>query len=208
MKNAHSNLLKQYKERAKFYKEKSKELDNQKFLAYLYIVFTLFAFSFFGMFAIRPAFTTISSLNAQYDESLAAYEAMKQKLVDLQELRAQYEQLENDLPRVLAALPNTPQVPLLARQIEALAQENSVRVTTLDFGSIELYPGTKRNDPLFSYGVNITAEGSEVDINNFIADLIRFERILSVERVTTGSTDRTGGVSQVLIGTRAYYFSN
>ena len=37
--------------------------NRQRVTAYLYIIFSLFALSFFGIFAIGPTITTISNLN-------------------------------------------------------------------------------------------------------------------------------------------------
>ena len=53
--------------------------NKQRATAYLYVIFSLLAFSFFGIFAIGPTVTTISDLNKKYNEEKIALKELQQK---------------------------------------------------------------------------------------------------------------------------------
>lgn len=179
--------------------------DSKKFTAYLYITLTLFSVSFFGFFAIKPTLDTISNLNKQYEDNKLVYDALKKKLAALDMLNTQYQALETDLNLVFDAIPKTNNIPYLARQLEKLTSLRGLNLSKLDFGVIELYPALKATPGMFSYTFTISVEGSEDKVNSFISDIISFDRIIGIERITTGKTENN--IFGTTITGRAY-FSN
>ena len=82
--------------------EKSNALLNegknkQQATAYLYIIFSFIALSFFGLFAIGPTLTTISDLNKQYEEEKVALKQLQDKNAALKSLSAQYLEVQDKL---------------------------------------------------------------------------------------------------------------
>lgn len=174
----------------------------QKANLYFYIGLTLFTVSFFGFFAIKPTMETVSNLNKQYEDNKLIYNALKNKLSALQTLDASYQLIQPDLSYVYAAIPKTSKIPYLARQIETLAQQNNVTLNRLDFQRVELYPGIKTTGN-YSVAFNLAVQGSELNINSFIASLINFDRILSIDRIATGKNDNN--IFSGSITARAYF---
>lgn len=157
----------------------------QKLTAYFYIILTLATVSFFGLAAIGPTLNTVSNLNRQYKDNMVVYEALSQKLANLVLLDSQYQTIQVDLNNLYAAIPKSAEIPKLTRQIENLASANNLQVTKFTIGTVEVFPSVK-NEPIYSFLFTIDVAGNEVDVNNFIADIINFDRIVGVERIITG----------------------
>lgn len=177
--------------------------NKQQAVAYLYVIFSLVALSFFGLFAIGPTITTITRLNQQFKEDNEALEKLKEKNSALQSLSAQYIDIQNDLPAIENAIPQSPKIAELTRQLESLTIKNDLVVQKLDTGLLELYPAKNTNSSLFSFTFTIGVQGEESDVNAFIADLVNMGRIIGIERLTTG---RQQGTYTASITGRAFYY--
>ena len=160
--------------------------NKQRVTAYLYIIFSLVALSFFGIFAIGPKITTISNLNKQLTEDKAALRQLQDKNAALKSLSAQYLDIEPELSLIEDAIPQSPKIAELSRQLEILSIKNNLVVQKLDTGLMELYPAKNVNTPIFSYSFSIGVSGREEDINLFIGDVINMGRIVGIEKLTTG----------------------
>ncbi len=180
------------------------EKNKQKAIAYMYVILSLFTLSVFGVFAIGPTLTTISELNRQFEENSSVLKALEQKNTNLQLLNGQYSKILPELTLIDNAIPLTPRVAELTRQVEILATRNNLTVAKLDIGLMELYPAKNENKPIFSYSFSTTVNGSEKDINKFVSDIINMERIIGIERLTTGKQLREGFTASV-VG-RAFFY--
>lgn len=176
----------------------------QKATMYFYISLTLFTICFFGIFAITPTLTTISNLNKQYSDNKLIYDSLQLKLSNLQRLDTQYETIRPDLPRIYDAIPRTTKIPQLTRQIEEIAANSGVNIKTLSFGTIEIYPNTK-NDDIYSFTFTVNVGGTADSVNTFLANVINFDRIIGIDKVTTGK-DELGQTNAQITG-RAYFSS-
>lgn len=190
------------------YKQKYGKLftdqDKKRTTAYTYLILTLFTVSFFGFFAIKPTLSTISTLQKEKSDSQQVLEELNKKLAALQTLSAQYEQMGAPTINLInAAVPPSPQIPELTRKIEVIAHENNLDVRRLDFGSIEIFPQTKSDSPIFSFIFTISAEGNTSDVNHFISKLINIDRIITLEQVTTNNIE---GLQDASITGRAYFY--
>ena len=197
-----AKVLKNYHNKLDSMQEHSKK----KFGAYLYVIFSLITLSFFGIFAIRPTLSTISSLNQQYRDSQLIHQQLLEKSEALKNLDIQYQQLTPDLPLVYAAVPRSTLMASLTRQVESMANSNNLTLNALTFGSVELYPANKENPSLYSYTFNASAEGEEENVKNFIGDLIRFERLVNIEQMNTGN--RENGSYGVTVTGKVYFSKN
>ncbi len=160
-------------------------INSEKLKGYTYIVLTLFTVSFFGLAAISPTLNTVINLDKQFDDNSLVYNALKQKLSNLVSLDEQYTNLQDDINSVYSAIPKSPKIPLLTRQIENLAKMNNLIVSKLTFGTVEIYPNDK-GIPIYSFTFTVEVVGNRSDANNFIADIINFDRIVGIDRVVTG----------------------
>ncbi len=162
----------------------------QKLTAYFYIILTLATVCFFGIAAIGPTLNTVSNLNKQYKDNMTVYEVLSQKLANLALLDSQYQTIQTNLDQLYAAIPKTAAVPKLTRQIENIASANDLKVTKFSVGTVEIFPNVK-NKPIYSFLFSIDVAGNKANVNNFIADVINFDRIVAIERIITGTNQET-----------------
>lgn len=179
------------------------EEDKKKYTAYFYILLTLAAITFFGIFALGPTFNTIGTLNKQYKDNMQILNALDTKLANLKNLDQEYQTIQPNIDQVYSAIPRTTEIPTLTRQLETLAAQNNLSVTGLSFNTVEIYPNSK-NDPIFSFLFTITLAGNnQEDINKFISDTVNFDRIVGIEHVSTGR-DQEGKYTLSFTG-RAFF---
>lgn len=199
------DLKEQFKDFQKQVKISLNSQGRTKITAYLYIFFSLLALSFFGFFAVRPTIITITALQKQFKDSQKVLVDLKIKNQALQALTAQYQDLGPDLLLSINAIPNSPKIPELTRKLETIASQNNLVITKLAVGVIELFPAKRKvNSSIFSYTFTFSVQGSEAAINLLIADLIDFDRIVSLERLTTGKAERNTFAASIT--GRAYFF--
>jgi len=178
--------------------------NKQRVTAYLYIIFSLFALSFFGIFAIGPTITTISNLNKQLEEDKSALKQLQEKNAALKSLSAQYLELEPQLDLIENAIPQSSKVADISRQLELLTIKHNLIVQKLDSGLMELYPAKNANSPIFSFLFSVGVSGNEQDINAFIGDLINMGRIIGIEKLTTGK--QQNNLFSASITGRAFFY--
>lgn len=160
--------------------------NKQRATAYLYLIFSLLALSFFGLFAIGPTVTTITNLNKQYEEDKVALTQLKKKNAALKALSAQYLEIQSELNLIDNAIPQSPKIAELTRQLEHLSVKNNLAIQKLDTGLLELFPGKNANTSLFTFNFSISVSGIESDVNNFLSDFINMGRIVKIDKLTTG----------------------
>jgi len=165
-----------------YFKKESEE--KEKYIAYIYITLTLFTVSFFGIFAVNPTLSTVSNLKRQYDDNSAVEKALNTKIKALNALNTEYEEITPLLKLIYSAIPTSPEIPPLTRKIEKMAQNNNLNVLRFSVGQIEIFPADKKNAPLFSFSFNLSVEGNQDDITNFMSDIINFDRAVSITAIS------------------------
>lgn len=183
--------------------------NEQQFTAYLYIIMSLLAISFFGFFAIKPTIDTILNLKKQYSDDQTVYQALQQKVAAIDSLKKQYVAIGSQLDSIDTAVPHNPDIGKLVRQVEKLAYARSLQVEKIDVGKIEIYPATNSNSQTYSFPFTISVKGSSANSQKFIYDLIAFDRIVDLEKITTengtdSSKDNTDNAESFIQG-RAYF---
>jgi Tfp pilus assembly protein PilO len=187
---ARALLIKELNEFYKKYLQPLNEEERRKLTGYFYILLTLVSVSFFGLFAISPTFNTISNLNKQYQDDKTILDGLETKLSNLKSLDNEYVNLENNLDEIYSAIPKKPEIPKLMRQVETLAATDNVQITNLNMNTVEIYPNSK-TDPIFSYIFTVDVSGNQHDVLNFLSDFINFDRIVGLNRVSTGQNQES-----------------
>jgi Tfp pilus assembly protein PilO len=185
------------------------ELSKKKYLAYLHslpdfrqeqtqtyltIALTIFAFSFFGLFAISPTLSTIGELRKQIDDSKYIDQQLQNKISSMTALENQYGQLSPQIPLLLQAIPATPDVPTLIGQIRALGSENNVDITQVSTDMVQLASQTKTSPKLQTYAVTISASGDYTQLSSFYQSLVHFKRLLILDSLTLIRQQDTTGL--------------
>ncbi len=178
-------------------------VNKEKVITYTYLVFSFLTISIFGIFALLPAFSTISTLNKQYEDNKKIADALETKLNALANLTREYKLLEKDLPYIYGAVPSSSQIPTFMRQVETIAQDNNVNIQSLTSGTVEFFPLENNANDLYSYTFSLEAVGAEKNINSFINTIISFNRVISIDRITTGNI--SGNVYKTSIGGKVYF---
>ena len=91
---------------SRFYQKKEVKI-------YTNLIFSLLAISVFIFFAIRPAVSTILSLNKEIKDQKEVVKRMDQKIENLKRAQKKYRSIENDLYLIEQALPTQAQIALL-----------------------------------------------------------------------------------------------
>ena len=176
----------------------------KKIAAYLYISLTLFTVSFFGFFAIAPTLTTVANLNKQHEDNKLILDALNKKLTSITLLDAQYTEIQVAIENIYAAIPRTPRMPYLTRQLENIAKDSGVIIRKLNFGTVELHPNAKK-EPIYSFNFNVNVNGDEQSVNNFISSIIGFDRIVGIDKISTGKNEENKYEASII---GRVYFSN
>lgn len=163
-----------------------KEERTQKFTT---IILTVLALSFFGVFAISPTISTIVGLRKELDDSTLVENKLEEKINNLSDLQKKYVLLQSDLPSILGAIPKTPDVPLLAAQIQALAKDKNASINNFQSFEVSIQnTASQRNFSSFSFALSV--DGAYNDLYKFLSSLSNLQRVVSIDLISL--TKKTG----------------
>lgn len=182
------------------------KVNSQKFVFYLYLILTLIVVSFFGAIVIRPTLLTIFELREEFDDNEEIINKLDDKLDAISSLESQRTLLSEELSLLNEVIPESPQIPQLVRKIENLAVDNGIIISRIEVGAIEVYPNNKTDSPFFTFNFNMNVSGNTENLNSFLSDLIFFDRLISIDRVSGGSV--SDGVGEYIIVARTYFYNN
>lgn len=195
------NIYKKYT-RSLIINEKDRSQKNT--LLTIYIIFTLLSSSILILFAIKPALSTVTSLQQQLSDSKKVEEALSTKLQALATLDATYANLTPYLPRVFQAIPRQAEIASASRQIEKIASNNNLSISSFTVNSVQLNPAPQPS-AVASAAFTITVQGSGDNINQFIRDVSSFDRIVTIESISKGKADNQNNTQASITG-QVYYF--
>lgn len=167
------------------------------------LVLTLAALTILGLFAINPTLSTIVKLQKELEDSKFVDDKLTLKINNLSALQREYAQLETDLPIIYAAIPQTPEAPLLIAQIQAAAAKSNVSLINTQTFQVEIEkPGIAKKFSSFSF--SLTAEGQYQSLLQFLLLITNMERVVSVDIISI--TRKTGDSNlQLIFKGRAFF---
>ena len=163
-----------------------KEQKTQKFTT---IVLTIIASIVLLIFAINPTLSTIANLHKQIDDSKFVKEKLDQKVNNLSILQTQYETIQKDLPTVYSAMPQGAEAPKFAGQLQAIISKNNLTIVSL--GESEIY--TTEIDKFSAFTFNITLTGELENMLVFVDNLVKIDRIISLDDITISKKSSNQG---------------
>lgn len=172
---------------------------------YATVILTIFAFSFFGIFAIGPTLSTIANLQKQLEDNTFINEQLDTKLVSLSSLQQNFNTLSPQLPILLAAIPETPRVPHLVGQIQSLAVESGVTVMQIKSSDVQIASATPAKNETSSFQIAIDVTGSYAQLLSFYSSLVNFDRIVSFDTITINRTRDGTDILRLSIKANAYF---
>jgi Tfp pilus assembly protein PilO len=172
---------------------------------FITLALTFGALSFFGIFAINPTLTTIADLKKQLADDTMVDQQLGTKLERLSALNQQYDQLGPNLERILRAVPQNADVPLMSAQIAALGKKHNLTLTTYRVAQVQI-AGAQKNTKVQSFIFTVQAEGSYPNMIAFASELGNLQRIITVEsmEIARDEQSRSGGLLLTIRG-RQYF---
>ena len=161
---------------------------------FTFVILSLLTAAFFGFFAIKPSLKTIGELVKDVKDKKLASEKLEQKVKALSLAQREYANLRADLPSIYAVLPQKSEFSKLAKQIEYLAGKNDVFLLGLRFQKTNLFGEEKKE--LESLGFDFNVGGEYRNLQNFLKDLEKLERIVVIE--TLGFSKEKAGREEAL----------
>lgn len=180
-------------------------LRQQTARAYFTLALTFGAITIFGLFAINPTLQTISHLKKQLADNKLVLEQLITKSNNLASLYTEYTTLQSDVPILFSAIPQTPAAPTLIGQLQALAEKNQIKITSLQTLQVDLTKQKAAADASFAFSLD--AQGPYQQLVAFSSDMANFERIITLEKVGfTNTQDLIGNkVVRLTIKGRAFF---
>ncbi len=181
------------------------DLKKEKTQKYSSIIFSLISLSFFGIFAINPTLSTIAKLKKELSDTKFVDQQLQEKIANLSTLQEKYNIVEKDVPVVLAAVPDNPQVPLLMGQIQAVAKEAGVEIINLQSFEVDV-PGSSNNQNKYSaFSFSTGVRGNYENLTNFIRTLSGMERVISLDTLSINRQGNQSGILELDIKGMAYF---
>lgn len=169
------------KEQYEKYLELIPDLKKEKAQKYITIVLTLTTAIILGLFAINPTFSTIANLQKQIDDNNFVQQKLQQKINDLAVLQGKYSSLQPDLSIVYDAIPKTTMVPIFIAEVQSIAKNSSLTITSLQTSEVKLSNQTPDNS---SFDFTITANGTYQNMVKFLDTISHFQRIVAIKDIS------------------------
>jgi len=149
------------------------------------LIFTFFALSILGVFAINPTLSTIIDLKKQLEDDTFVHQQLTIKMNNLSSLQLQYNELAGDLPVVYDAIPENAKVTYLLGQIETVAKNINVQLHFIRVTSVILGDSTqKKSQTNSSFEFSLEGTGSYDDMLTFAEALTNFNRIVTIDTLS------------------------
>ncbi|OGH30898.1 MAG: hypothetical protein A3J69_00720 [Candidatus Levybacteria bacterium RIFCSPHIGHO2_02_FULL_42_12] len=165
--------------------------------------FTFIAVALFGFFAVSPTLSTITQLRKQLSDSKAVYVSIKQKNANLSTLQQKYNALGTDLPFIFSALPQDPAIAVFVGQLQTLFTNNRISVSLIQVEELQLLKKDITHT-YASFAFTFTAKGTNEDVARLLANLVEFERIVTIENVSIASL-ASQNEKQITLSGKAYF---
>lgn len=182
---------------SRYYQNINPLLAKTEVRAYAMIIFSLITISFFGYFALKPTFTTITLLNRQVKDAILVNQQLQRKINSLSLAQTEYQTIKPDLDLISQAIPSNPQFPLFVKSLEKIATQSGVTIKNVNFQSIDLSDTkTEATDAamLTSISFNINLLGDYPQINDFITKLSSLPRIVVIDKMGFSKKETVEGI--------------
>jgi Tfp pilus assembly protein PilO len=187
----------------KYYKELLPYLKKDKSKQYLTLIFTLGASIFFFLFAINPTVSTIVKLRKQISDAELVHQKLQEKILNLQNLSTQYQNLENDLQLINDAVPNNPEAPTLIAQLQSLGQQSNMRISNIAVSPINVDAPISTQSSTMNF--ELTGISTFDNLQKFLSDLTKMQRAISVNSMQVSKTQNGDQEIELIIQGSAYF---
>lgn len=161
--------------------------------ASLGLVGTLLLIAALGVLVLRPTLLTISSLIKEIQDEEKLVVALDNKFRALTTVGGLLEEMKQDLPRIDWAVPHDHEFEIFAKEVEILAKEKRLAAVEISQAGFDLVGENTGSGGERFLEVGVTVDGSEEAVRDFLADLIRMDRLVVVKSVNASSVPKEEG---------------
>lgn len=147
---------------------------------FMEIIFSLITISFFGIFALRPTFLTISTLLKEIDSKKETIAKMDTKIKNLQTAQNILNQESLRIPIVELSIPVLPHPQTFVHQIEGSASMAQVQILGVRIDETSLKGNTLIKDQEMM-GFSVSATGSFQNLFSFLKNLENLRNPIKID---------------------------
>lgn len=182
-------------------------LQEKKVQSFTTLTLTLITIAFFGLFAISPTLSTITDLQKQISDSEFVNESLQTKITNLTALQESYIQIKPDLPFVLNAIPQQPQLALFVSQVQAIGQLSNVQISQAQTLPVDI--GDQPNPTKYTtFAFSLDVTGTHDGIFTFLNKLTSYNRLIGIDILSLTNSQNVQGEYRVNIRGKAFFKTN
>jgi len=177
----------EFKRYKRYYQSLEPALQKPATRAYTAVIFSFLVVSLFGWYAIRPTMQEIFRLRREIADKTDLNIKMEDKISALIEAQAAYQAVEPSLPVLDQALPVTSDAVRATKDLELLAADSQVTITTITISSLPLtadtgqgVPQATASDKLANFPISLSVAGAYPDIKTFTLGILNLRRIMQI----------------------------
>lgn len=183
---------------------------NKRVRDYSFPVVFFLIFSVFIFFAIRPNLVTAFSLQKELDELRIQDDQYERVILNIVNYQTVIEKTRDDLPLLKQAIPESPEIFAMVRDIKNGASESGIIINDLDISDVTLKQGKGvgpsvapvpvakakgTEDENKKYTVRFQVSSNFAEVKDFIARLINQRRMKIIEHMDIVSGGQQGSQS-------------
>jgi Tfp pilus assembly protein PilO len=210
---------KRFEQFKRYYRSLEPILEKPRNRVYTAVIFSFLAISLFAWYAIRPTIQTIIYLRREISDKSVLDKQMEQKIANLIEAQANYENIKDQLQLLDEAIPLNPDTLDAISQLQNLISTSGATISAIRVASVPLVAAgdenakTKTTQPSHSYSINLTVDGRYSDLEQYLQEIINMRRILTVDQLsilpdkdtTSQSSSESGSLLRLTIQLDSYY---
>lgn len=170
--------------------------------AFIEVILSILTITMFLLFALKPTALTIIALVGQINEKKATIVKLDQKISDLVTASNLYNQNQGTIQLVDTAVSTSPQPDTFAKQMQALAVKDSVKIVGLSVGEVTLI-GTNKNvkapstlkalpENSLEMPVSLNLQGDYPSLVTFLKDLENLRIVTKIDQAAISSSLSSG----------------
>ena len=181
------------------------DLKNKRTVQFTYLVLTIMALTFFGVFAINPTLSTIAKLHKELADNQFVDDQLGRKIQNLSSLQQSYATTQDDLPIIESSVPKNPQAPILLAQAQSVAKESNITLISTQVFPVELNQNSKINKNYSTFSFILLGQGTISDISDFVDRLSKIQRVISLDQINLTKKADSSDMLQISIRGSAYF---
>jgi Tfp pilus assembly protein PilO len=156
------------------------QAENKKFLKYLEIGATFSLVAIFLLTAIAPTASAISSLLGEIKSKELTTNSMKQKILNILTAQENYSAVQEKYQVLESSYPTSQEFYNSASSFSSISKESSTSLKQIKF---DLTDDKLKQSTNYSFGVNLTADGSYASIMEMIKKVTQGRRLVDIKSI-------------------------